>query len=203
MAIRNTYYIFQLITKFLFDVGSSKSLDTPIGVLKLANDDDIIMYLSTDAIKQYLFPKNRLIVNWVPYRDIVTNIPLLRSGKRTRICSDVSIREDGQVKGLLSFSTTTEYKNPTFACVLDIYGTDTTKLKDHVVSHILYAQDLTKGGATTFVVFVKPTFDMDVLGKVCGDVGLRRSEWRDSEHPEMIVSEQYLFENEIGINLKN
>lgn len=195
--------IFQLFTILLFDAGSLNALDNPTGMLKLPTDDDMKMYLSTDAVKHYLFPKNRLIVNWVPYRDIATNVPLLRAGKRTMICSDVFIREDGHVNGLLSFSTTSQCREHTFVCMLDIYGTDTTKLRDHVVSHIIYSRDLTRDGATTFMVFVEPTFDMDVLEKVFGDVGLKRSEWRDSENAELIYSEQYLFERKIGITMKN
>ncbi|XP_045216533.2 probable N-acetyltransferase 16 isoform X2 [Mercenaria mercenaria] len=186
------------LTRFLFDAHVLQSLEeSRKKTLNNPSDEDIKHFFSSPAIRKYLFPKERIIVDWVPYRLTEANISLLCwSGKRTKVFSDISVDTDGSVRGLLTFSTIIPVKRPAYNCNFDIYGTDTATLKDHVISHMRYIRVKTID-STSLLVLVEPDFNIHALEDVFREIGMQRSEWRDSENPDNIYSYQLLFEKEI------
>ncbi|XP_045215484.1 uncharacterized protein LOC123565760 [Mercenaria mercenaria] len=185
------------LTRFLFDARVLQSLVEPSEKLHSPSDADFKHFFSSPAIRNHLFPKERIIVDWVPYRLTEANVSLLRwSGERTKVLSDISVDTDGMVSGLLTFSTIIPVKRPAYSCNFNIYGTDTTTLKDHVISHMRYIRG-TAVGVISLLVLVEPGFNMQVLEDVFKEIGIQRSDWRDSENPEIIYSYQFLFEKEL------
>ena len=158
-------------------------------------DEQLTEIISNDAARSYLFPKDRIIVDWVPYRAILANIPLFRwAPNRTKMLSDVSFsEEEHNVKGLLTICTTFATKDPPYASNMDIFGTDATSLKDHVVYHLRHIRQETKGGVS-LLVYVDEDFDMIELDHVFQSVGLKKCDWIISTDPLIKYTKQYLYE---------
>lgn len=140
---------------------------------KMPTDEDFQLFFNDNNIKQYLFPKERIVVNWVPYRLQSENIPLLRiDGDRVCMYSDVSVDNNGSASGLLSISTSYACMQRPYVSMLDIYGMDTATLRNHIISHIMYIKQYTKGDYLEMIVFVEPAFHVGKLNQVFGDIGL-------------------------------
>lgn len=193
----NKLILMKPLTRFLFDARSLPTAEENVETLHVPTDEDFKYYFSASAIRSSLFPRERILVDWVPYRLLYANIPLIRwSGKRTKIYSDISVLDDGHVIGLLTFSTVIPVQRPPYVCNLNIYGTDTSSLRNHVTSHISHIRSATDG-VTSLLVLVEPEFNMQELEQTFKEIGLQKSEWHDSERPDKVYSLQYLFEKEI------
>ena len=101
---------------------------------------DVILteYFSTEAIKNYLFPEGRMLVNTVPYRLMRENIPLImdKSGF-TEILSDVVLgNNNNKCTGLLTVGTIYPVKRPKFAYNIEIYGDCVISLDAHIACHL-------------------------------------------------------------------
>jgi hypothetical protein len=178
----------------VFDARDLKSLEAETDELTVPTDEELTAFLSNDVIRSYLCRKNRFVVDWVPYRAIPANVPLFRwAPNRMKIVSDVSLSKEQRVKGLLTMCTTLATKDPPFASNIDVFGTDVSSLKSHVVYHLRHIRKETQG-AVSLLVCVDEVFDMKGLDKVFESLGLKRNDWFDSSYPERKYSKVYLYE---------
>jgi hypothetical protein len=181
----------------VFDARDLRSLESETEELIVPTNEELTAFLSNDVIRSYLCREDRIVVDWVPYRPIPANVPLFRwAPNRMKIFSDISLSKAQKVNGLLTVSTTFASKDPPFASNLDIFGTDVSSLRSHVVYHLRHIRKETEG-AVSLLVLAEDDFDMGELDKVFQSVGLKRNDWFDSSYPERKYSIQYLYENHL------
>ena len=118
------------------------------------SDEELATYLRSGSIKQYLFPKARVIADYIPCKLLESNIRFMKGPDdfTTRL-SDV--QSDGDhCAGLLSFGTVYLCKENTILhCVLEIYGTSTSSFRKHVMKHLsIVKQKAIKAGVHNAVV---------------------------------------------------
>ncbi|KAL4219854.1 Hairy/enhancer-of-split with YRPW motif protein 1 [Mactra antiquata] len=158
--------------------------------LHIPSNEEMNTFFDSSILKSYLFPSNRVFVNWCPFQLISSNISLMKRYFRTQnlIYSDVKVDSINQAHGLLSISTTIRVKNPPFASHVFIYGTDAKTLKSHVCAHVNNAKIISKGARIKFLVIYQQDIDKDTLIKCFTELGLSIDSWK---------STFYLFEKEI------
>ena len=166
--------------------------------LKTVTEADISIYFSSEKIRTYISPEGHMIIDMVPLRMIPSNIRYMTGPKGyTAVYSDIRIEND-KCRGLLSFGTVFPVINPPFHYNLDIFGSDTSTLKEHLVRHLMFMQP-----KVTDVVGVMPMvqedFDMQELDKVFEDFGVQRKIWYDSTYPTLKYSQLFLFENDAQV----
>ena len=185
---------FQPFVSFVFDELDMNNIgEVNDNRIAVPTNEQMTEIISNDAARSYLFPKDRIIVDWVPYRAILANIPLFRwTPNRMKMLSDVSLSEEEQ-KGLLSICTTFATKDPPYASNMDIFGTDATSLKGHVVYHLRNIRQKTKG-EVSLIVYVDKDFDMIELEHVIQSVGLKTRDWMVSTDPLRKYCKQCLYE---------
>ncbi|XP_053404073.1 uncharacterized protein LOC123554430 isoform X2 [Mercenaria mercenaria] len=104
----------------------------------------------------YLFPEGRVILDWVPFRLLLANVPLFK-GRNTVFYTDITTVETERkreindeptqlktkhaiphpVQGLLSASTVFKaHHDLDLSCNLDVFGTDFRSLRDHIIFHL-------------------------------------------------------------------
>ena len=163
--------------------------------LKTVTEADISSHFSSKKIKDYLSPEGHMIIDMVPLRMINSNIHYMTGPNGyTAVYSDIRI-ENGQCRGLLSFGTVFPVKRPPFHNNLDIFGSDTATLKEHIVRHLMFMRQ--KGtGVVGVLAMVQEDFDMLQLDKVFEDFGVKRKILYDSTYPNLKYSQLYLYERE-------
>ena len=193
------YLIFQPITRYIIDANNiDVSAEEQTGGIQLVTDEILEEFFSSPKYRQNLFPDNRIVVDWVPFKVSSSNIPLLRPPENTYLfLSNVkSNAHEPFVTGLLTVSTTFKAQDPPYACNLDIYGTDTSSLKEHIKKHICFIQQITNG-TTSLLVFVESEIVSDMM-KVFSGLGLEQKEWYDSNDERKRYSMQYVYEKRFG-----
>lgn len=167
-----------------------------IGKLHTPSDEELITYFKSKTIKPYLFPMDRLIVDWVQFRLLKPNIPLMKKNHRARFYSDVTEGENGKVHGLLSISVTKRVQNPPYVCDLNIYGTDTETLFQHISVHVRSMMELSDGCKNIkLAVLAEQEFDYETLEKVVAEVGLSKSIASDKNG--LLYTHMYMFEKKL------
>ncbi|KAK3595357.1 hypothetical protein CHS0354_008780, partial [Potamilus streckersoni] len=147
-------------------------------------------YFDTDVIRKYLFPEERIIVNWVPYRLLPSNIALLDE-KNTVCVSDVKV-SDRIVSGLLSIGTFYTVRQPRYAYTLDIYGTNGNRVRYHLLFHLGFIANKLKDLACLSIV-VDKQLDKQTLFDIIAEFGLIK--WIASDGPTKTL--QYFLESNL------
>ncbi|KAL4217887.1 Hairy/enhancer-of-split with YRPW motif protein 1 [Mactra antiquata] len=203
--LRNKMILSKKIIRFLVDT-TSLPVNSHIVKNKLRKPDDneINSYFENENTRRYLFPKERLICSWVPYKLHSSNFPHMRRPQENkRIFSDVTVDDDGRVTGLFSLSSTFQCIDPTYLTDLDIHGTDVTSLKNHVLSHFNFVRTIVNG-VVSVLIFIEHGFDMVKLKKVLEEIGLSESPWYLNNDPNIpLYTEQRLYESIIQSLLAN
>ena len=169
-------------------------------MLKTVSDIHLSLYFKSRVIRDYLSPEGRLLVDAVPYRMIDANIPfMIQPEKYTAIYSDLKVHGGG-CSGLLSFGLVFPIRRPQFNYVLNIFGSDTSTLRTHIVKHLLRLKDRTKE-VTALVVFVPKSFDLHEVDKVFEDFGISRRPHK-SAYQQLKSNQIYAYEI-IGQKLKS
>lgn len=108
---------------------------------------------------EYLFPSGKIMNTWVPFKTMAENIPLLYWHGNT-MYTDVTDDAGNNVSGLLTSMTAYPAKADLICCHFDIYGSDLSSLKRHLVAHI---QTLKKkyNGPVFMYVSSDPWIDME------------------------------------------
>ncbi|XP_060603447.1 uncharacterized protein LOC132756396 [Ruditapes philippinarum] len=192
----NQLLITKPIVRFVFDKCDLQTLETETENLIVPTDEELTAFLSNDVIRQYFFRKDRIVVDLVPYRAIPANVPFLKAPNRMEIVSDVKISEVTKAKGLLTICTTYASQVPPFVCNLDVFGTDISSLKSHVVYHLRHIRKETIG-SVCLLLYVDEVFDMTELDNVFQCIGLQRNDLIYS-CPERVCTKLYLYEKHLA-----
>ena len=89
----------------------------------------------------YLYPKRKMMVDFIPFMPIEENIELL-FGTGTAFYSTVR-KSGGELSGLLSAGSYYRCRRPPESYTIDIFGTDATDLETHLLFHITKALAMT------------------------------------------------------------
>ena len=161
--------------------------------LTSVSDSLLKTYISEKAFKQYLFPANRIVVDYVPLKLLKSNIPLMRGPYDvTTVFSDVRCT-NGQCTGLLSFNTIYPVKRPSFHCTIEMFGTDEGCLKKHIEQHLNLIKHKTKGSFSV-QAFVEKQVSTELLDKIFLEYGVIRIHWRHPTTNDVICKDSLLFE---------
>ena len=188
------------MVSFLFDAKSvslTATEETTAPSLEELDNDRLAEYMESKEKSKYLFPHDRIIVNWVPFKLLKSNIPFMRGpNETTNMFSDVQTDHTNTYKGIVSTATFYPCPNPQNLCNLEIYGTNFQSLREHLVRHIMILQKQTKG-VTHLLLFGHQGFPVEDAVKFFSEHGVSQYAWCDSEHPKRMYSEQILFERDL------
>lgn len=168
--------------------------DTTKG-LAAASADVLTTYIHSEALSKYLFPHGRVIVDFVPFRLIDSNVPFMTEpSKFLEVFSDVRTEADAY-KGLLSFGSIYKVKAVPYKYSLDIYGTDCNSLKVHLVKHLMRMKQKATG-TTAFVVTLNETFRSEIVEEILKQLGGTKAK----DDPDSgYFTQQFLFEKHLQI----
>ena len=153
-------------------------------------------YIQSEEAKKYLFPHNRIIVNWIPYRLMTSNVPLMAlSSSSTYMYTDVNITS-GMYRGLLSVGTLYPTKEPSFLYNLDIYGKDLQSLRSHLVKHLVVLKEKTLG-VTNVLLFADGGIPPEQVIEEFKELGFMLYQWQGQKNAKLIWNVQLLFEREL------
>lgn len=141
---------------------------------------------ASELIRNYLFPKDRIIVFWVPFRAMPCNSPVLLMHDSISY-SDVYLDADNAPRGLLTVCTTYPCKNPSYVTHIDVFGTDISRLKGHllVLLNILQAKYCS---SMFFMIYVEPDLDTHKLSEILQDAGVNKTcEYTGSVLPREVI----------------
>ena len=163
--------------------------------LESVTDQKLSVYLASNSVQEYLWPERRMIVDMVPLRTIESNITHIRGPEEfTAIFSDIRTEND-KCSGLLSFGTVFKVQKHPYHINLDIFGSDTRTLMEHIVRHLLVLKSKVKGEVAVLAM-VQEDYDMEKLDSVFNSFGVERKIWFDSTYPSLRYSKLYLYERD-------
>lgn len=90
--------------------------------------------LNTEKLSKALFPSNRLLLDFVPYRGMKENVDLFK-GRNTSFYSSIRT-SSSDVTGLLTAGSSYKCTNPPESYTIDIFGTHVPDLEDHIHFHL-------------------------------------------------------------------
>ncbi|KAL3854206.1 hypothetical protein ACJMK2_013484 [Sinanodonta woodiana] len=126
-------------------------------------------YFDTEVIRKHLFPEDRIVINWIPYRLLPSNLSLLEC-ENTVCASDVQVC-NRIVSGLLSIATFYTIRRPRYAYSLDLYGSDISSVRYHLLYHLKFIANELKDLACLSIVVGKE-LDKQKLLDVIAECGL-------------------------------
>lgn len=154
-------------------VESCKELFDEVNQVNKAAFKDI---LSDNKISKYLFPGNKILLNYIPYESCIENLPLLfESSRRSHFFSSLRTTEH-DVLGLLSAGCTFVCDRPPETYIVDIFGTDHTELETHILFHLSEALKKTKGDFC-FQVFVEKGYIAQKLCNLLTKLDIQKCNW--------------------------
>ena len=116
---------------------------------------------------------------------------MLQPKEFTVAYSDIK-EEHGQWTGLLSFGLVFSVPKPQYKYVLNIFGTDTSSVRLHIIKHLIRLKEKTKG-VTTMLVYVPEKFDLNCIDVVFEEFGIARKP-HHSVYPGLKSSQIYAYE---------
>ena len=149
--------------------------DDETKVVTVVDDCLLTKYLTSQTTAKYLFPQDRVIINFMPYRLFASNVLLMSQLARfTEVFTDVHI-ESGKHKGLLSFGTS--YKIPAFSClyIINIYGSDISSFERHVKKHLSRLKQKTEDTAAVTLI-VDETFPEEMIEELLQKYGAAKGQ---------------------------
>ena len=165
--------------------------------LTVVSEETLSQYFRSPRIKDYLCPHGRMIVDLVPLKMIDSNIIYMKGTKPyTAVFTDIR-DESGICSGLLSFGTVFQDKRSNFHYNLDIFGTNTNTLKQHIVMHVLEMRSKVKKGVARFMAMVEEEFNLQSLDSVFGEFGVHRAVWYSSVYPHLKYTKIFLYERDL------
>lgn len=113
------------------------------GFTKQLNNVDLENIMSDDVMRQRLFPDDRLVVDWVPFRPVISNVSQILTERCRCIGTNVDTTESNNNTGcdnkpLLTFGNSANCKNG-LLYRLDIYGDGYCHIEKHLsrtIDHI-------------------------------------------------------------------
>ncbi|XP_060578785.1 histidine N-acetyltransferase-like [Ruditapes philippinarum] len=158
---------------------------------------------------KYLFPEERIIVDWVPFRLSSTNVPLLK-GRDTVFYSDITSEtakvddlknehtdDTGRIQGLLSACTIFKAQQKfDLSCNLDIFGLDFRTIENHMIFHLQRINDTGMDNVNLRVYTSKTACDISLLHSTLEQFGIQAVTNRTREEQYI---EQVVYEKDISI----
>ena len=138
--------------------------------VKSLNASDLATIFRSKTLSKRLFPDDRCLINWAPFRIMAENAQQIAS-KRAYILHS-SISPDTVSTTLLTIADYFRCKVG-LAYTLNIYGSDIRLLKDHLIGHIKRCIQVTKG-IVHFEIHVHPSFPVDALDNCLQGLGIKR-----------------------------
>ena len=151
-------------------LANDQSLETPLE----ASDSVLADHIRSKTLREYLFPKERIVINVVPHRVMESNIPLFREqGDMTMVFSDVGIQA-GKPQGVLSFGSMYPIQKPPYAYNIEIYGSCYSSIRNHVIKHLRRLKN-TMPNMTSVFVFVDEGFPANAVDETFLEFGIKRT----------------------------
>ena len=139
------------------------SFDEETQAVTVVDDSLLTEYITTYSA--YLFPEDRVIIDFEPYRLLASNVPLINQPAGVReVFTDVHI-QSGKHKGLLSFGTSIRVPAFSTRLTIDVYGNDTDSFERHVLKHLSRLKHKTEDTAAA-TLFVDETFPVEMVDEV-------------------------------------
>lgn len=132
------------------------------------------IFSSEDLCKVW-FPEDRIVLSWVPYQLVESNIEHI-TGHKANILADYQTMTDDKMSkpGLLTLGG--PYKCPTsLLYFIAVCGTDPSTLANHVATHLRHAMQLTSGDITLHFYF-ETRFPISVLDEVLAMFGSKQND---------------------------
>jgi len=124
--------------------------------------------------RNYLFPGNKMLIDYVPYESSRENIPLLY-GKHSQFYSSLqSTAHD--VSGLFSAGSSFVCSRPPESYTIDVFGHNDSDLEHHVLFHLRKALERTKG-EFCLQIFVEKGYIAEELCKLLIKLGIKKCNW--------------------------
>lgn len=122
---------------------------------------DLQTIFSRPDVSKTLFPEERVVCHWIPFRTIEANIPLILFHSTTLIGSFnpscTLLTSSHPVKAKLGL-----------ACHVTIYGSNFDDLKEHLCNHIRQCYAMAEGSDIHLWVHVANECDIDVVDTMNG-----------------------------------
>ena len=170
--------------------------DTSAGKLSCIrniSDSELSTYITSNKISKYLFPSDRLIVNFVPFRLIETNVKLIRDPmKFTEIFSDLSTENDS-CSGLLSFGIVYPIEAVPYRYEINMFGADLGSFNAHIIKHLQRLKN-TSRGCSIVVVVLDERFPSAMVNSVLQDFGGLKQTHPSVKSQDPYYTVEYLFE---------
>ena len=199
---------FRLFQQFLVYVTDAEKLyQLPENVLETdiatVPDDLLATYIRSSSIKQYLFPQDRVIADYLPCKLLESNIRFMKGPEdfTTRL-SDVHTDGD-HCTGLLSFGTVYPCKENTILhCTLEIYGRSEASFRKHVTKHLsIVKQKAVKAGIqkamVRFATTIEKEMSVEELTKAFNELNVNRLTWKDFNLPQEMYVESFSWEKSL------
>ena len=139
------------------------SFDEETKSMTVVDDNLLTEYITShDA---YLFPEDRVIIDFEPYRLLASNVPFMSQPVGvTEAFTDVHT-QSCKHKGLLSFGTLIRVPAFSTRLAVDIYGNDTNSFERHVQKHLSRLKQNTEDAAA-MTLLVDETFPAEMVDEV-------------------------------------
>ena len=173
-----------------------KCVETRAENLISVSESLLTAYMSTEGLKQYLFPYNRVIVDYIPFKLIKSNVPFMQGlHDNTVIFSDV--KNDSNIfSGVLSFGTLLQTDDPSFLYSIDSYGTDSDSFKKHLIAHLNVIKK-TVNKTTRVCLFVDMRVPTEPFNQILSDYGITQRLLKDPESSSPRYTDHFVFEKNL------
>ena len=136
------------------------SFDEETQAVTAVDDNLLTEYITSHSA--YLFPEDRVIVDFEPYRLLASNFPFMsQPAGVTEAFTDVHT-QSGKHKGLLSFSTSIRVPAFSTRLTIDVYGNDIDSFERHAQKHLSRLKQKTEDKAVV-TLFVDETFPEEMV----------------------------------------
>ena len=169
---------------------AGQSPETPRDV----TEANLAVYFGSKTFISYLLPKERLLINGIPYKPLNSNIPLImKTNDITAIFTDVVIQNE-TCSGLLSVGTLYPVKRPTYAYNIEIYGEDFNSLERHIVRHLERIVDKAFGEVSLYI-YVDEKLPPTTMDRLMSRYGAQNYAIQKSKSGKELTVRRVLFED--------
>lgn len=130
--------------------------------------------VNSETLRKYLFPGNKILLDYIPYECCSENITLL-CGRNTNFHSSLRTTLSG-VSGLLSAGSSFICSRPPESYTIDIFGHDHSDLEQHVLFHLRNAFTRTKGDFC-LQIFVERGYMSEKLCNLLTGLDIPKCNW--------------------------
>lgn len=140
----------------------------------IIDEPEISNIFSSERDRKNLFPDDRFVIDWVPYRPILPNICFIINDRCLILGTKLGSLKTEIMFSLLSCGTFLRC-NAGFNYNCDIYGQDKTFLKDHIYYHLNNVQKRFSG-QMRFVIYAYDNICPEYCDQIMLQFGFRRSD---------------------------